>query len=151
MVLIQLTWNGTPLQYSCLENPWTEEPGRLQSMGSLRAGHDWTTSLSRFGEGNGNPLQCCCLENPRDGGAWWAALCGIAQSLTWLKWLSSSSSRPKINIFYPNGYPIDLAPFILKTIFSHYREVIIFSKKLWMLYFWTLFSLALSVCSCTET
>ena len=32
--------NGTPLQYSCLENPWTEEPGRLQSMGSLRVGHD---------------------------------------------------------------------------------------------------------------
>ena len=32
--------NGTPLQYSCLENPWTEEPGRLQSMGLLRVGHD---------------------------------------------------------------------------------------------------------------
>ena len=32
--------NGTPLQYSCLENPWTEEPGRLQSMGSRRVGHD---------------------------------------------------------------------------------------------------------------
>ena len=31
--------NGTPLQYSCLENPWTEEPGRLQSMGSL----EWDT------------------------------------------------------------------------------------------------------------
>ena len=40
--------NGTPLQYSCLENPWTEEPGRLQSMGSLRVGHDWATSLSLF-------------------------------------------------------------------------------------------------------
>ena len=50
--------------------PWTEEPGRLQSMGSLRVGHDWVTSLSRIGEGNGNPLQCSCLENPRDRGAW---------------------------------------------------------------------------------
>ena len=40
--------NGTPLQYSCLENPWTEEPGRLQSMGSLRVGHDWAASLSLF-------------------------------------------------------------------------------------------------------
>ena len=49
--------------------PWTEEPGRLKSMGSLRAGHYWVTSLSRIGEGNGNPLQCSCLENPRDGGA----------------------------------------------------------------------------------
>ena len=47
--------------------PWMEEPGRLQSMGSLRVGHDWTTSLSGIGEGNGNPLQCSCLENPRDG------------------------------------------------------------------------------------
>ena len=39
--------------------PWMEEPGRLQSMGSLRVGHDWATSLSislsRIGEGNGNP------------------------------------------------------------------------------------------------
>ena len=32
-----------------------------------------------IGEGNGNPLQCSCLENPRDGGAWWAAVCGIAR------------------------------------------------------------------------
>ena len=71
--------------------PWTEEPGRLQSMGSLRVGHDWATSLSCIGEGNGNPLQCSCLENPRDGGAWWAAVYGVAQSRTWLKRLSSSS------------------------------------------------------------
>ena len=49
-------------------------------------------SLSCIGEGNGNPLQCSCLENPRDGGAWWAAIYGIAQSRTLLKWLSSSSS-----------------------------------------------------------
>ena len=48
-------------------------------------------SLSCTGEGNGNPLQCSCLENPRDGRAWWAAIYGVAQSRTWLKWLSSSS------------------------------------------------------------
>ena len=73
---------------------WTEEPGRLQSMGSLGVGHDWVTSLSLscIGEGTGNPLQCSCLENPRDGGAWWAAIYGVAKSRTWLKWLSSSSS-----------------------------------------------------------
>ena len=70
---------------------WTEEPGRLQSMGSLRVGHDWVTSLSCIGEGNGNPLQCYCLENPRDRGAWWAAIYGVAQSQTRLKRLSSSS------------------------------------------------------------
>ena len=49
-------------------------------------------SLSRIGEGNGNSLQCSCLENPRDGGAWWAAIYGVAQSRTRLKQLSSSSS-----------------------------------------------------------
>ena len=114
--------------------PWMEEPGRLQSMGLWRVGHDWATSLSLFtfmhwrrqwqptpvflpgesqvrenlvgcspwgreesdtterlhfrfslsciGEGNSNPLQCSCLENPRDGGAWWAAVYGVAQSWT---------------------------------------------------------------------
>ena len=50
-------------------------------------------SLSPIGEGNGNPLQCSCLENPRDGGAWWAAVYGVAQSRTRLKWLSSSSYK----------------------------------------------------------
>ena len=49
-------------------------------------------SLSCIGEGNGNPLQYSCLENPRDGGAWWAAFYGVAQSRTRLKRLSSSSS-----------------------------------------------------------
>ena len=48
--------------------------------------------LSCIGEGNGNPLQCSCLENPRDGGAWWAAVYGVAQSRTRLKRRSSSSS-----------------------------------------------------------
>ena len=72
--------------------PWTEEPGRLKSMGSWRVGHNWATSLSCVGEGNGNLLQCSCLENPRDGGAWWAAVYGVAQSWTRLKRLSSSSS-----------------------------------------------------------
>ena len=50
-------------------------------------------SLSCIGEGNGNPRQCSCLENPRDGGAWWAAVYGVTQSQTRLKWLSSSSRR----------------------------------------------------------
>ena len=50
--------------------PWMEKPGRLQSMGSLRVGHDRSTSLSCIAEGKGNPLQCSWLENPRDGGAW---------------------------------------------------------------------------------
>ena len=73
--------------------PWTEKPGGLQSMGSLRVGHDWAASLSLLciGGGNGNPLQCSCLENPRDRGAWWPVIYGVARSQTRLKQLSSSS------------------------------------------------------------
>ena len=86
--------------------PWTEEPSRLQSMGSRRVGHDRVTSLSHIGEGNGNPLQCSHLENPRDGRAWWAAIYGVPQSRTRLKRLSSSSSsmkHPLIELFHlPN-------------------------------------------------
>ena len=79
--------NGTPLQYSCLENP--KDGGAWQD--AVHGGHyesDTTErlhchfSLSCIGEGNGNPLQCSCLENPRDGGAWWAAISGVAQSRT---------------------------------------------------------------------
>ena len=74
--------------------PWTEEPGGLQFMGSLRVGHNWATSLSLFTfmhwRRKWQPTPC--LENPRDGGAWWADVYGVAQSRTWLKWLSSSSS-----------------------------------------------------------
>ena len=130
--------------------PWTEEPGGLKSMGPLRVGHNWVTSLSLFtfmpwrmkwqptpvflpgesqrwgslvgcclwgstesdtteqlhfhfslsctGEGNGNPLQCSCLENPRDGGTWWAAIYGVAQSQTQLKRLSRVDVWDSISI-----------------------------------------------------
>ena len=52
-------------------------------------------SIVPFGEGNGNPLQCSCLENPRDGGAWWAAVYGVAKSRTRL------SNKHKTNILIP--------------------------------------------------
>ena len=132
--------DGTPLQYSCLENPmdggawwaavpgiaksrtrlskftftfhfhalekemaahssvlaWripgTGEPSGPPSMGSHRVGHDWsdlaaaaaacTVSSMYSGQGDGTPLQYSCLENPMDGGAWWAAVPGIAKSRT---------------------------------------------------------------------
>ena len=76
--------------------PWMEEPGRLQSMGLRRVRHDWATSLSLFTfmhwRRKWQPTPVFLLENPRDGGAWWAAVYGVAQSRTRLKWLSSSSS-----------------------------------------------------------
>ena len=67
-------------------NPW----GHTESDTTERLHFHF--SLSCIGGGNGNPLQCSCLENPRDGGVWRAAVYGVAQSRTWLKWLSSSSS-----------------------------------------------------------
>ena len=90
------TWDrgegdGTPLHWKI---PWTEEPGGLQSMGLLRVRHDWATSLALFTfthwRRKWQPTPC--LQNPRDRGAWWAAFYGVAQSQTWLKRLSSSSS-----------------------------------------------------------
>ena len=76
--------------------PWTEEPGRLLSMGSHRVGHDWAASLSLVTfihwrrKWQATPV--FLPENPRDGGAWWAAVYGVTQSRTRLKQLSSSSS-----------------------------------------------------------
>ena len=87
--------------------PWMEEPGRLQSMGSLRVRHDWATSLSLFTfmhwrrKWQPTPV-FSCLENPRDGGAWWAAVYGVAQSRTRLKWRSSlaaHASKVMLKIF----------------------------------------------------
>ena len=76
---------------------WTEEPGRLQSMGSRWVRHDWANSLSLFTFMHWRrkwlPTQCSCLENPRDRRAWWAAVYGVTQSRTQLKWLSSSSRQ----------------------------------------------------------
>ena len=86
--------------------PWTEEPMGCSPWSHW--GSDMTKqlhfdfSLSCTGEGNGNPLQCSCLENPRDGGAWWAAVYGVALSRTQLKRLSRSSSRD-LNV---TGLPI---------------------------------------------
>ena len=88
-----ILWPG--MNYPCQDYPkirlMDKGPGAILS---------FKTSLSFinrllvtvYGEGNGNPLQCSCLENPRDRGAWWAAVYGVVQGQTGLKWLSSSSS-----------------------------------------------------------
>ena len=103
--------------------PWAEGPGRLQSMRSLRVGHDSGTSLSLFlsyiGEGNGNPLQCSCLENTRDGGAWWAAVYGVPQSRTQLKQLSNSNivCQGKFVLFKHNQKMLK----IFQTFFQYWK------------------------------
>ena len=76
--------------------PWMEEHGRLQSMGSLRVGHDWATSLSFFTfmhwRRKQQPTPVCLPGESQGRGAWWAAIYGVARSRRRLKRLSSSSS-----------------------------------------------------------
>ena len=75
--------------------------GRIESDTTERL--HFHCSPSCIGEGNGNPLPCSCLENPRDGGAWWAAVHGVAQSRTRLKRLSSSSRNWDYLRLYQNA------------------------------------------------
>ena len=91
-------WHPTPVLLPGKSHGWRSLVGC-----SLWGCWGWDTtehlhfhfSLSCIGEGNGNPLQCSCLENPRDRAAWWAAVCGVTQSQTQMKWLSSSSSSSR--------------------------------------------------------
>ena len=83
--------------------PWTEEPDRLQSMGSLGVGHDWATSLSLFTfmhwRRKWQPTLVFLPRESQGRGAWWAAVYGVAQSRTGLKRLSSSSSSDMIIMY----------------------------------------------------
>ena len=105
-------WHPTPVLLP------GESHGRRSLVGCSPWGHEESDmterlhfhfSLSRIGEGNGNPLQCSCLENPRDGGAWWAAVYGVAQGQTRLKRLSSSSSGHQGSLPFPGLLPNDFA------------------------------------------
>ena len=86
-------WHPTPMFLPGKSHGWRSlvgcSPGGLEELDTTERLH-FLFSLSCTREGNGNPFQCSCLENPRDGGAWWAAVYGIAQSRTRLKRLSSS-------------------------------------------------------------
>ena len=87
-------WQSTPVLLS------GKSHGQRSLVGCILCGYEesntteWLQfhfSVSIIGKGNDNPLQCSCLENPRDALAWWAAVYGVAQSWTRLKWLSSSN------------------------------------------------------------
>ena len=103
--------DGTSLQYSCLENPMEEEPGRPQPMGSLRVGHNWATSLSFF---HFHALETEMATHssvlawriPGAGDVRWADVYGVTQSRARLKWLSSSSRcfyRTLLLFWWSNG------------------------------------------------
>ena len=88
--------------------PWMEKPGRLQSMGSLRVGHDWATSLSLFTfmhwRRKRQPTPMFLPGESQGRGAWWAAISGVAESQTWLKRLSSRSSS-RSRLYNPWNFP----------------------------------------------
>ena len=88
------------------------------------------------GEGNGNPLHCSCLENPRDGQVWWAAIYGVAQSQTQLKWLSSSSRNTILEFSKSIVFVIQKNKSIKETAFNiknaeRYHKFT--SEKLWII------------------
>ena len=99
-------WSGLPLPspkmvYRYIQNNFSQNFSiYFVENSKLFLKYIWKIKTFPLGEGNGSPLQCSCLENPRDGGAWWAAVYGVAQSRTRLKRLSSSSSSSLLtNIF----------------------------------------------------
>ena len=99
MGLIAFSWVSHHSSTLAWKIPWMEEPGRLQSMGSWRVGHDWAISLSLFTfmhwRRKWQPTPVFLPGESRDGGAWWAAVYGVTQSRTQLKGLSSSSSSSR--------------------------------------------------------
>ena len=100
--------------------PWMEEPGRLQSMGVLRVGHSWATSLSLFTfmhwRRKWQPTPVFLPGEFQGRGAWWAAVYGVTQSQTQLKWLRSSSSRASFVGFCQTTYHSVL---FLTFLFTH--------------------------------
>ena len=154
-------WNY--VYYSCLERrQWQPTPvllpGKSHGWRSLVSCSPWgcwesdTTerlhfhfSLSCIEERNGNPLQCSCLEDPRDGGAWWAAVYGVAQSWTQLKWLSSSSSSSRQTLslwlclwspFSSQSY-INVKPYFLIESLWFFPWVFNYFKHLTFIWFWS--------------
>ena len=116
-ILRRRKWHPTPVLLPGKSHGWRS------LVGCSPSGHyesDMTEqlhfhfSLPHIGEGNGNPLQCSCLENPRDWRAWWAAIYGVAQGRTRLKWLSSRQDTKKQRHYLVNkgqssqgyGFPV---------------------------------------------
>ena len=103
-ILVGHSWNSYKWNYTVCTLLYLDSFMKYNILKFIHVCSCWTTIHSFLllnnvplydysGEGNGNPLQCSCLEKPRDGGAWWAAVCGVALSRARMKWLSSSSNK----------------------------------------------------------
>ena len=125
-------WHPTPVLLPGKSHGWRSlvgcsPRGRQESDTTERLHFHF--SLSCIGEGNGNPLQCSCLENPRDREAWWAAVCGVSQSQTRLKCLSSSSSVCMLILcseFIPSS---QLSPLVNLNLFPKSVNLFLFVVK----------------------
>ena len=113
--------------------PWTEEPGRLQSMGSLGVRPDWATSLSLFTfmhwRRKWQPTPVFLPGESQGQGTWWAAAYRVAQSQTRLKWLSSSSSRQNLMlvIYFLSATPLFNVFLKIKIWLANFLVVHLFS------------------------
>ena len=111
--------------------PWTEEPGRLQSMGSPRVGHDWVTSLSLFTfmhwRRKWQPTPVFLPGESQDGGAWWAVVCGVTQSRTRLKQLSTVVIEIESRIVVARGSGSENG----ELLFNSYWVSVLQDGKLW--------------------
>ena len=131
--LIRRQWHPTPVLLS------GKSHGRRSLVGCSPWGCEESDSTERFHfhfslscieEGNGNPFQCSWLENPRDGEAWWAAVYGVAQGLTWLKRLSSSSNGYDVLSHCGFGFHF---PNDVEHLFLYLLIISIFSSKKYLL------------------
>ena len=107
--------------------PWTEEPGGLQSLGSRRARHDWATSLSLFTfmhwRQKWQPTPVFLPGESQDGRVWWAAVYGVSQSRTRLKWLSSSN----IPLSFQNNHTSERASWLSQINAGYHLQY----RRLW--------------------
>ena len=126
-----LSWEIAPAPYTFLEKamaphsstlawkiPWAEEPGRPQSMGSWRVGHNWATSLSLFTfmhwKRKWQPIPVFLPGESQGQRTWWAAVYWVTQSQTRLKQLSSSSNREGLSLIIYFGINLNKSKTVLK-------------------------------------
>ena len=123
-----LSWSVTQISFWILlmVSPKLKKPGE-QGYAMMKLLEGWPVAWSDLWRTN----LWSCLENPRNGGAWWAAVYGVTQSQTWLKWLSSrsSSSRHEYTGFCHSGKKNIYILQIFRTLF--YTYCVIFTMILW--------------------